>query len=100
MQKKELNAFQKKFMQAMVDVQEWCVGDALYGKHSYSSREEELYAVTSEVIYRIMELIDGYGNNGHDMGRLNVVCEKTGEKLKENPFIELHDVVCDYIKEL
>ncbi|MDE7252758.1 MAG: hypothetical protein K2O32_07445 [Acetatifactor sp.] len=47
-----------------------------------------------------MELIDGYGNNGHDMGRLNVVCEKTGEKLKENPFIELHDVVCDYLKEL
>lgn len=100
MQIKELNAFQTKFMQAMVDVQEWCVVDALYGKHNYASREEELYAVTSEVIYRIMELIDGYGNNGHDMGRLNVVCEKTGEKLKENPFIELHDVVCDYVKEL
>lgn len=97
MQIEELNAFQKKFMQAMVDVQEWCVVDALYGKHNYASREEELYAVTSEVIYRIMELIDGYS---YDMGRLNVVCEKTGEKLKENPFIELHDAVCDYVKEL
>lgn len=43
MQIKELNAFQKKFMQAMVDVQEWCVVDALYGKHNYASREEELY---------------------------------------------------------
>ena len=92
-----LNEFQTNFMHAMTEIQEWCVVDALYGKHNYTSKEEEMYAVTSEVIYRVMELIDGYGRL--DMGRLDVICEKTGERLKENPFIELHDVVCDFIKE-
>ena len=92
-----LNQFQIDFMQAMTEIQEWCVIDALYGKHGYTSKEEEMYAVTSEVIYRVMELIDGYGRS--DMGRLDVICEKTGERLKENPFIELHDVVYDFIKE-
>lgn len=94
---KELNMFQIQFMKAIADVQEWCVIDALYGKHNYSSHEEEMYALTSEVIYRIMELIDGYGYL--DIGKLDIICEKTGERLKKNPFIELHDVVCDYIKE-
>ena len=93
---KELNDFQIKFMNDIADVQKWCVVDALYGKHDYTSREDELYTLTSEVIYRIMELIDGYGDL--DMGKLDVICEKTGEQLKENPFIELHDCVCDYIK--
>ena len=94
---KELNVFQIKFMNAVADIQKQCVADALYGKHDYTSREDELYALTSEVICRIMELIDGYGDL--DMGKLDIICGKTGERLKENPFIELHDVVCDYIKE-
>ena len=92
----ELNTFQIRFMQAISDVQEWCVSYALYGKRDYASREEEAYALTSEVIYRIMELIDGYGRS--DVGKLDIVCEETGESLKQNPFIELHDVVCDFIK--
>lgn len=94
---KELNVFQIQFMKAITDIQEQCVIDALYGKHDYHSREKEMYSVTSEVIYRIMELIDGYGHS--DIGKLDIVCEKTGERLKENPFVELHDVVCDYIKD-
>ena len=93
----ELNMFQIRFMKAISDVQEWCVSHALYGKHNYASCEEEMYAVTSEVIYRIMELIDGYGYL--DIGKMDIICEKTGERLKQNPFIELHDVVCDYLKE-
>ncbi len=92
----ELNVFQIQFMKSIADVQEQCVLDALYGKYDFPSREEELYALTSEVICRIMELIDGYGPL--DAGKLDIVCERTAERLKENPFIELHDVVCDYIK--
>ena len=43
-----------------------------------------------------MELIDGYGN--YNIGRLKVICEKSGEELKNNPYVELHDVICDYLK--
>ena len=92
-----LNVFQIQFMKAVADIQKQCVAGALYGKHDYTSREDELYALTAEVIFRIMELIDGYGHL--DTGKLDIICEKTGERLKEKPFIELHDVVCDYIKE-
>ena len=92
-----LNVFQIQFMKAVADIQKQCVADALYGNHEYASREDELYAVTAEVICRIMELIDGYGHL--DMGKLDIICGKTGERLKEKPFIELHDVVGDYIKE-
>lgn len=94
---KKLNLFQTHFMKALADIQEQCVVGALYGKHNFSSREDELYALTSEVISRIMELMDGYGCI--DVGKLDIICEKTGERLKDNPFIELHDVVGDYIKE-
>lgn len=92
-----LNTFQLQFMRAIADIQEHCVTDALFGKHDYTSREDELYAITSEVICRIMELFDGYDHFG--MGKLNIICGRTGEILKEKPFIELHDIVCDYIKE-
>lgn len=94
---KELNKFQIQFLKAISDIQEQCVSDALYGKHDCLSKGKEMYAVTSEVIYRIMELLDGYGHL--NAGKLDIVCEKTEERLKENPFVELHDIVCDYIKE-
>ena len=92
----ELNVFQIQFMRAVADIQESCVSGALWGRYDFPSREEELYALTSEVICRMMELIDGYGRL--DMGKLDIICEKIGKRLKEDPFIELHDVVCDYIK--
>ena len=92
-----LNAFQIQFMRAIAGIQNQCVADALFGKHESTLRKDELYALTSETICRVMELIDGYGPFA--IGKLDVICEKTGERLKENPSIELHDVVCDYIKE-
>ena len=55
-----------------------------------------LYDVTYSVITDIMEMIDGYSafsNNKHDI--VNTV---TGEHLKENPFIELHDQTEDFLK--
>ena len=94
---KVLNNFQIQFMKEIADIQKCCVINALYRKHNYTSKEEEIYSITSEVIYRIMELIDGYSNS--DIGKLDIINEKTGERLKKNPIIELHDVIDDYIKE-
>lgn len=66
------------------------------GQTEDGSLESKYYEITSEVIIRIMELIDGYCDQ--TMGRLKVTCEKTGESLKDSPYIELHDVVCNYLK--
>ena len=43
-----------------------------------------------------MEVIDGYREQ--NIGRLKVTSEKTGESLKDAPYIELHDIVCDYLR--
>jgi hypothetical protein len=42
-----------------------------------------------------MTMIDGYSG---DNKKLEVINTETGQKLKENPFIELHDCICDYLK--
>ena len=48
-----------------------------------------LYDVTYEVITDIMEMIDGY--SGYSREKHDIVNTVTGEHLKANPFIELHD---------
>ena len=88
-----MNSFQTKFMNALKDIQQLCVAFALCEKHA--SKEEELNSVTSEIIYRIMELIDGYSEFG--IGRLDIINTETGESLKKDPFIELHDAVAGFI---
>lgn len=90
-----LNEFQKEFMKTLADIQETCVQIAL-SQNDDQSLEEKYYDITSEIIIRIMENIDGYGNP--NIGKIKVTCEKSGESLKENPYIELHDVVCNYLK--
>lgn len=57
--------------------------------------ENLLLDVTYNVIVDIMTIIDGYYG---DNKRLEVISTETGQKLKENPFIELHDCICDYLK--
>jgi len=47
------------------------------------------------MIYDIMEMIDGYSTFTHD--KLDIINTKTGQRLKDEPFIELHDAVCDFI---
>ncbi|MPM32442.1 hypothetical protein SDC9_79004 [bioreactor metagenome] len=42
-----------------------------------------------------MTFIDGYYR---DNERLEIINTETGEKLKENPFIELHDCINSYLK--
>ena len=39
----------------------------------------------------IMELIDGY--SGYSTDQHDIINIVTGERLKENPFIELHDIL-------
>lgn len=94
---KEMNEFQKEFMETISAIQETCVQIALSQENNGQRSADELYNITSEVIIKMMEVIDGYANPA--LGRLAVICEKTGESLKENPYIELHDIVCDYLKE-
>lgn len=90
-----LNEFQIKFMKTLSSIQESCVQIALI-QNDNSSLEDKYYNITFETIVKIMETIDGYGNG--NMGKLNVICEKSGESLKDNPYIELHDVICNYLK--
>ncbi|MBR1735573.1 MAG: hypothetical protein IJ736_00960 [Firmicutes bacterium] len=93
-----MNNFQIEFLKAIKDIQETCVAAAMCNNSVSGSREEELYSATSDVIYRIMELLDGYGNN--KIGRIDIVKISTGESLKEKPYIELHDEITEYIREL
>ena len=43
-----------------------------------------------------MVLIDGYSAFSKD--KMDIINSRTSQGLKEDPFIELHDVICDYIK--
>ena len=90
----KLNKFQREFLEALAIIQESCVQTAL--EQDNELLKGKYYEITSEVIIRIMELIDGYCNQ--NIGKLKVTCEKSGESLKDTPYIELHDIVCNYLK--
>lgn len=92
-----MNDFQKAFLNAVGEIQNSCVQRALCNNADNTTREDELYSVTADLIYRILELIDGYGNSG--IGKINITNCGTGESLKENPFIELHDAASGFITE-
>ncbi len=91
----KLNEFQREFLETLADIQENCVQTALE-QNDDELLEDKYYDITSEIVIRIMEIIDGYCNQ--NIGKLRVTCEKTGESLKDNPYIELHDTVCNYLK--
>ena len=90
----KLNEFQREFLEALADIQENCIQTAL--EPDDELLKGKYYEITSEVIIRIMEIIDGYGNQ--NIGKLKVIREKSGESLKDTPYIELHDIVCNYLK--
>ncbi len=91
----KLNGLQKEFLETLAVIQENCVQTALC-QNGDELLKDKYYEITSDVIISIMEIIDGYCNE--NIGRLKVTCEKSGESLKDKPFIELHDIVCDYLK--
>ena len=49
------------------------------------------------MIYRILELMDGYGN--YSIGKMDIRNTVSEESLKDDPYIELHDAVADFIRE-
>lgn len=91
---KNLNDFQRKFFEAISDIQKFNVGSSLC--RSNLSTEELLYDMSSNIIIDIMALLDGYGKLDDS---IDVVNRLTGENLKANPKIELHDLICDYIRQ-
>ena len=92
-----MNDFQNDFMKALGKIQKETVEIALVEKTDFKSKEDELYSITSEMIYRILELMDGYSN--YSIGNMDIINTVSGESLKEDPYIELHDAVTDFIRE-
>lgn len=91
-----MNNFQVDFLKAIKNIQVNCVDIAMLNNTVFNSKEEELYSITYDVIYRIMELLDGYDDI---VGRIDILKSSTGETLKKNPSIELHDKIVEYIKD-
>lgn len=50
-----------------------------------------LNEATYDMAVHIMELIDGY--SGYSADQHDIINIVTGERLKEKPFIELHDIL-------
>ena len=55
-----------------------------------------LNETTYDMVVRIMELIDGY--SGYSSDKHDIINTVTGERLKETPFIELHDMLDGRLK--
>ena len=87
-----MNDEQTIFLEELARIQDECIQITLCKESQYGNTEELLVDVTSEVIYRVMELIDGYGGK---LSRCNIVSTSTGEVL--NKGIELHDKCADFI---
>ncbi len=91
----ELNPLQAAFLEAMGGIQEVCVQTALC-QTGEAPLEERFYDLAGEVIVRVMEVLDGCGSP--KVGHPTVTCGETGSSLTDNPGIQLHDTVCDYLK--
>jgi hypothetical protein len=91
----EMNIFQKTILNAIALEQEEAVQIALSKYKVGDDIENLLYDTTGELIAGIMALIDGYID---DNLQLDIIDRNSGIKLKENPFIELHDKIVEFIK--
>lgn len=97
----KMSDYQYSFLQFIADMQETRV-DITLGQHKLYDHEDYemirrlLLEATHGMIYDIMEMIDGYSSFTSD--KMDIVNTKTGKGLKTDPFIELHDAVCDFIK--
>lgn len=92
-----MNNRQKKFAKYLSDVQEQVV-ESCMAEHNCTNEETRkmLYEATYDMAVGIMEAIDGYSSFSSD--KYDIVNTVTDERLKENPFIELHDILEDYLK--
>ncbi len=85
-----MNELQQRFFEHLASMQETCVEVCMI-EHKCSDEHVRsmLYDVTYEVVTRMMEMIDGYSQYSGD--KHDIINMVTGDHLKENPFIELHD---------
>ena len=90
-----MTAEQTIFFNELANIQDYCVNVSLCKKEEYKNLEELLIDATSEVIYRIMEVFDGYGDN---LARCNIVSTASGEVINET--IQLHDKCVEYLKNI
>lgn len=92
----KLNGYQKNFFRHISVLQEAAVQTAILRYEGTQDIEEMLYDATHSVIMDIMVTIDGYSSFTKD--KMDIINQNTGSRLKENPFIELHDAIGEYIK--
>jgi hypothetical protein len=84
---------QIEFLKELESIQYYCVNVALCKKEKFSNIEEFLNDVTSEVIYRVMEMLDGYGEH---LPKCNIVNTITGEIINDG--IQLHDACVEFLE--
>ncbi len=92
-----MTELQTKFFEELKYIQETCVSCSLCEQSKFETLEDLLNSVTYDVIYSIMEVIDGYSSN--DL-QLEIIDRNTNEPIR-NPkdnFIELHDTCAKFLK--
>lgn len=92
-----MNALQKKFFEHLANIQKECVEICMaqYGVTDEKIKKM-LYDITYENTARILETIDGGSDFSSD--RYDIINTVTQERIKENPFIELHDQIETYLE--
>lgn len=92
-----MNELQRRFFEYLAQMQESCVEICMMQHNCNDEKiKSMLYDATYEVITEIMELIDGYSSFSSD--KHDIVNMVTGEHLKADPFIELHDQTEEMLK--
>ena len=92
-----MNELQKKFFEHLAGIQKANVDICMIQhKCDEPSVKSMLYDVTYRVITDIMEVIDGY--SAFSTHKHDIVNQVTGEHIKEQPFIELHDQTDDFLR--
>lgn len=84
---------QIKFFEELAYIQEYSINVNLGKEKEFCNTEELLKNVTYEVIYRIMELLDGYGG---ELQKCDIVNTVTSEVINDG--IELHDKCVEFLE--
>ncbi len=87
-----MNNLQNRFIEYLVEFQRSSVENCM-ARHKCDDEKirKMLNEATYDMAVHIMELIDGY--SGYSADQHDIINIVTGERLKENPFIELHDIL-------
>jgi len=84
---------QKQFFKKLSYIQQYCVQVTLSKEGNYDSIEHMLKEITAEAIYRVMELLDGYGDA---IEKCKITETTSGEVINKD--IELHDKCMEYLE--